>query len=110
MIERTEALNLLAQQGLSAGLLQHSLASEAVLRALARHFGEDEDVWGLTGLLHDVDYPATAERPERHGLDGADLLAGRLPGPNATASTALTCSLAGSLRPAWPPFAPIMAR
>ena len=79
MIERTEALNLLAQQGLSAGLLQHSLASEAVLRALARHFGEDEDVWGRTGLLHDVDYPATAERPERHGLDGADLLAGRLP-------------------------------
>ena len=79
MIQITEALELLARQGLSPALLQHSLASEAVLRALARHFGEDEDVWGLTGLLHDVDYPATAEHPERHGLDGAELLAGKLP-------------------------------
>lgn len=81
MIQRTEALELLAQQGLSAALLQHSLASEAVLRAMARYFGEDEEVWGLTGLLHDVDYPSTADRPERHGLDGAHLLAGKLPEP-----------------------------
>lgn len=79
MITRTEALELLARQGLGAALLQHSLASEAVLRAMARHFGEDEESWGLTGLLHDVDYPATAGHPERHGLDGADLLAGKLP-------------------------------
>ncbi len=79
MITRTEALELLARQGLSAALLQHSLASEAVLSALARHFGEDEEAWGLTGLLHDVDYPSTADHPDRHGLDGADLLAGKLP-------------------------------
>lgn len=79
MITRTEAMELLARQGLSAALLQHSLASEAVLRAMARHFGEDEEAWGLTGLLHDVDYPSTADHPERHGLDGADLLAGKLP-------------------------------
>lgn len=81
MIQRKEALELLAQQGISASLLQHSLASEAVLRALARHFGEDEEAWGLTGLLHDLDYPATAEHPERHGLDGAELLAEKLPEP-----------------------------
>ena len=35
-------------------LIQHALASEAVMRALARHLGEDEEVWGLTGLLHDM--------------------------------------------------------
>lgn len=79
MITRTEALDLLARQGLSPSLLNHSLASEAVLRALARALGEDEEVWGLCGLLHDADYPATADTPERHGIDGAKLLCGLLP-------------------------------
>lgn len=79
MISRNEALALLAEHGVQGGLLQHSLASEAVMRALARHFGEDEELWGLTGLLHDVDYPATEPAPERHGKDGAALLAGKLP-------------------------------
>ncbi len=79
MISRDEALALLAEHGVQGGLLQHSLASEAVMRALATHFGEDAELWGLTGLLHDVDYPATENAPERHGRDGAALLAGRLP-------------------------------
>lgn len=81
MIQRKEALELLARQGLSDALLRHSLASEAVLRALARHFGEDEEIWGLTGLLHDLDYTVTCNEPARHGLDGAELLAGKLPEP-----------------------------
>lgn len=71
MISRDEALALLAENHVQAGLLQHSIASEAVMRALAREFGEDEELWGLTGLLHDVDYPATEATPEKHGLEGA---------------------------------------
>ena len=59
MISRDEALALLAENHVQAGLLQHSIASEAGMRALAREFGEDEELWVLTGLLHDVDYPAT---------------------------------------------------
>ena len=51
MISRDEALALLAENHVQAGLLQHSIASEAVMRALAREFGEDEELWGLTGLL-----------------------------------------------------------
>ncbi len=79
MISRDEALVLLAEHGVQGSLLQHSLASEAVMKALAEHFGEDAELWGLTGLLHDVDYPATEQTPERHGRDGAALLAGKLP-------------------------------
>ncbi|MCH5277604.1 MAG: HD domain-containing protein [Desulfovibrionaceae bacterium] len=79
MIDRDAALDLLRENGPEAHLVQHALASEAVLRALARRFGEDEELWGLTGLLHDWDYPRTASNPARHGLDAAERLAGLLP-------------------------------
>ena len=79
MIERDAALALLREPGPEPHLIQHALASEAVLRALARHFGEDENLWGLTGLLHDWDYPLTAAEPAQHGLKGAERLAGELP-------------------------------
>ena len=79
MIERESALALPAWRDMPPTLTQHALASEAVLRALARRFDEDEDVWGLTGLLHDLDYPSTSQTPERHGLEAANALAGLLP-------------------------------
>ena len=79
MIERKSALELPAWRDMPPSLMQHALASEAVMRALARRFGEDEEVWGLTDLLHDLDYPSTAQAPERHGLETANALAGMLP-------------------------------
>ena len=79
MIDREEALGLLAGHGVKAGLLQHSLASESVMRGLAERFGEDQAVWAMAGLLHDIDYPATEAEPARHGLEGAKLLEGQLP-------------------------------
>ena len=89
MIQRQEALDLLAENKTPASLLQHALASEAIMRALAVRFGENEDLWGLTGLLHDLDYPTTAENPARHGLDSADMLAGKLPEEALTAKEEL---------------------
>lgn len=54
-INREEALALMQTHISNSNLRKHCLASEAVLRALARHLGEDEELWGLCGLLHDLD-------------------------------------------------------
>lgn len=79
MVNREEALALLREYKADPHMLQHALSSEAVMRALARHFGEDEELWGLAGLLHDVDYPLTKDNPAEHGLRAMELLAGKLP-------------------------------
>ncbi len=54
-IERDEAFALVKEHLSNPNLIKHSLASEAVLRAVAAHLGEDIEKWGLTGLLHDLD-------------------------------------------------------
>jgi putative nucleotidyltransferase with HDIG domain len=55
-------------------MIAHSLASEAVLRALAKRLGEDEDNWGIAGLMHDIDVELTNADPKRHALEGAEIL------------------------------------
>jgi hypothetical protein len=79
MLNRDEAYALLTKHLSEPMLVTHSLESEAVLRALAARLGQDETLWGLTGLLHDLDYATTKDNPGRHGLDAAELLDGKLP-------------------------------
>ncbi|PKN09694.1 MAG: HD family phosphohydrolase [Deltaproteobacteria bacterium HGW-Deltaproteobacteria-8] len=85
MLTRDQAFTLLTKHVPDPQLISHSLESEAVLAALARRLGKDETLWGLTGLLHDLDYATTKDHPERHGLDSAGLLAGLLPEEALTA-------------------------
>lgn len=79
MLQRDAAMSLLAESKCEPHLVQHALASEAIMRALAAKLGHDTELWGLTGLLHDLDYPQTHTDPARHGLASAEQLAGQLP-------------------------------
>lgn len=76
MLKRAEALQLVTEAVSSRNLVKHMLAVEAVMRALAGRLGEDPDRWGVTGLVHDVDYERTESDPDAHSLVGGDLLAG----------------------------------
>lgn len=58
-MKRQGALELLKTYVKNENMIKHCIASEAVMRALARKFGEDEDRWGIAGLLHDIDVEIT---------------------------------------------------
>ena len=73
-MNREEALNLLKENLFNQNLIKHSLAVEAIMRALARHFDEDEERWALTGLLHDIDYDKVKDDLSQHSLLGSKVL------------------------------------
>jgi len=73
-MDREAAWQLLTENVTNRNLRKHCLAAEAVMRALARRLGEDEALWGLAGLVHDVDYDQTAHKPELHAELGAQML------------------------------------
>ncbi len=77
LMGREEALALLWEHVRTDYTRRHSLATEAVMRALARRLGQDEDLWGITGLVHDLDYEDVGGDPQRHGVHAAELLEGR---------------------------------
>jgi putative nucleotidyltransferase with HDIG domain len=73
-MEREKILNLLKENLKNQNLIKHSLAVEAGMKALARYFGEDEEKWGIAGLLHDIDYEKTKGDPNLHSKVGAQIL------------------------------------
>ncbi len=73
-MEREKALELLREYVKDEKMRIHCLASEAVLRAIAGRLGEDEEKWGLAGLLHDIDVEVTNADPEKHALQAERIL------------------------------------
>jgi uncharacterized protein len=72
---REDALALLKAHVKNDRMLKHSLASEAVMRALAGRLGEDRETWGIAGLLHDLDAEITVGDLAIHGIESGKILA-----------------------------------
>ncbi|HRS54129.1 MAG TPA: HDIG domain-containing protein [Bacteroidales bacterium] len=69
-----QALELLNKYVKKQNLIYHSLASYAVMKAIAKRLGENENKWALAGLLHDIDVEITNNNPLIHGIEGAKIL------------------------------------
>jgi len=72
---RADAYQLLSEHTKNPNLVKHGLCVEAAMRHYARHFGGDEELWGITGLIHDFDYE---EHPslEEHPFAGVEIMRG----------------------------------
>lgn len=99
MISRDKALELLHTGLEEDNLIKHSLSTEAVMKSLAGKLEQNQEEWGLTGLLHDLDYTVTAQDPSRHGLETAEMLQGQLPEECLTAIKLHASEMNGSGTP-----------
>jgi putative nucleotidyltransferase with HDIG domain len=73
-MERDDALALVRDRTEKETTARHLISVEGVMRRLARHFGEDENTWGLVGLFHDLDQDQTHDDPDRHAFQAAEWL------------------------------------
>lgn len=71
---KEEAMELLKENIKTPNLIKHSLAVGAIMKTLAQRFNEDPTKWEICGLLHDIDYEKTKDKPEEHSLIGAEML------------------------------------
>jgi len=78
MISREEAVQMLEENISAENMRKHCYASEAVLRAMARRLGRNEDEWGIAGLLHDIDVEITQADPYTHGPYAEKILIGKV--------------------------------
>ena len=77
-MERQEALGLIKEHVKGENLLKHMLAVEAIMKGLAEHLSEDVCLWAMAGLLHDIDFEKTQDKPETHGMLAENILRGRV--------------------------------
>jgi putative nucleotidyltransferase with HDIG domain len=73
-MDRERAMALVRDKADKETTIRHLISVEGVMRRLARHFGEDEDTWGLVGLFHDLDQDETHEDADRHAYQAAEWL------------------------------------
>jgi putative nucleotidyltransferase with HDIG domain len=73
-MNREEALELVKAHLKNKNLVKHSLAVEACMRGMARRLNQDQEKWGLAGILHDLDYEITEKSPELHTTQTVKIL------------------------------------
>ena len=73
-MRKQEALDLLHENMQNQNLRRHCYAVGAVMKALAKHCGENEEEWEIAGLLHDMDYEKTKDTPKEHTKMALELL------------------------------------
>jgi putative nucleotidyltransferase with HDIG domain len=74
ILNREEAQQLFDRHVETDNLRKHCLASEAIMKALAERLQQDVELWGIVGLLHDLDFELTRDMPHEHGLKSAEFL------------------------------------
>jgi len=79
MISRTEAIEVLNKYLKDENNIKKAIAVEAILRKVAKRLNRDQDLWGITGLLHNIDYEYTEGNPENRGVLSSRILDGILP-------------------------------
>jgi putative nucleotidyltransferase with HDIG domain len=72
-LDREEILDSIHGNVQDKNMIKHMLATEAIMRALARKLGEDEEEWGITGLIHDIDVELIEGDMSSHSKLGADI-------------------------------------
>lgn len=73
-MDRSDLFQIIVERVPSKNLVNHMLAVEAIMRGLAAHFHEDIEKWGLAGLVHDIDYAETKDKPNLHSIVGSEQL------------------------------------
>ena len=68
MLTNKEALTLVKKNVKQRNSIYHMIAVQAIMKSVAKHLGENEKLWELTGLLHDIDYEKTKGNPNKHSL------------------------------------------
>lgn len=71
---RDQAIKLIRKYVKNENLVKHMIATGVVMKHLARHFNENETMWEIAGLLHDIDYERTKDNPQKHGIVSLDIL------------------------------------
>ena len=73
-ITRQQAIEFLQKLDNNQSQMNHYLESEAIMKGLAKHFGEDENYWAMLGLLHDIDWANTKNNVSEHGTQMVEML------------------------------------
>jgi len=79
MLTRNEALSLVHEHVKNDNLVKHMIAVGAIMRGIAKKFGDDSNLWELVGILHDIDYEEVGQNWDKHGAISSEIVKNMLP-------------------------------